>query len=108
MIGGNQIERHMGRLLQAGVLVSAAVMAVGGAMYLAGHGGQPPDLGTFHKAAWTADTRILQIGILLMIATPIARVAFAIFAFARVKDWLYAALGAMVLALITWGFVHPG
>ncbi len=108
MIGDNRIERQMGRLLQAGVLVSAAVMALGGVVYLAGHGGQVPVLKTFHKAAWTADTRILQIGILLMIATPIARVVFAVFAFARVKDWLYAAVGAMVLALITWGFVHPG
>lgn len=108
MSGKQQIERQMGRLLQTGVLISAAVMTLGGGVYLAGHGGQTPALGTFHKAVWNSETRLLQIGILLMIATPIARVLFAVFAFARVKDWLYAAVSATVLMLIIWGFVHPG
>ena len=97
----------MGRLIQAGVVVSALTMAVGGALYLVSHGSQKPDLGTFHKAVWGADTRMLQAGILLMIATPLARVAFAVFAFSRAREWLYAVLSAVVLALITWGFVHP-
>ena len=107
MNGGDKIERQMGRLLQAGVFASAAVMAVGGVVYLAGHGGGVTALGSFHKALWSADTRILQAGVLLMIATPVARVIFSIFAFALARDWLYAGLGATVLALIVWGFAHP-
>ena len=82
-------------------------MAVGGVIYLAGHGSGVPALGSFHKAVWGAETRILQAGVLLMIATPIARVIFSVFAFARARDWLYAGLGATVLALILWGFAHP-
>jgi uncharacterized membrane protein len=103
----HHIERQMGRLLQAGVLVSATVMAIGGILYLAQHGADTPNLGKFRKAEWTSSTRLLQSGILLMIATPILRVVFSVFAFARAKDWLYAGLGATVLTLIMWGFAHP-
>jgi uncharacterized membrane protein len=97
----------MGNLLHVGVIVSATVMTLGGILYLAGHGRDTVALSTFHKAAWTESTRVLQVGVLLMIATPILRVLFAVFAFAKVQDWLYSAVAATVLALILWGFVHP-
>jgi uncharacterized membrane protein len=105
--GDNRIERQMGTLLQVGVLVSAAVMALGGIFYLAGHGRDTVALSTFHKVAWSQNTRVLQVGVLLMIATPVLRVLFAVFAFAKAQDWLYSAVAATVLALILWGFVHP-
>ena len=98
----------MGSLLRWGVLVSAVLMSLGGLLYLAGHGGDAVELGSFHKAAWTEKTLLLQLGILAMIATPILRVIFAVYAFAKAQDWLYASVAATVLALIAWGFVHPG
>jgi uncharacterized membrane protein len=35
-----------------------------------------------------------------MIATPVARVAFAAVAFAMEKDWLYTVISGIVLALL--------
>jgi uncharacterized membrane protein len=97
----------MGRLLQFGVLVSAVTMMLGGAVYLLQHGGDPVNLSHFHPVEWLATTRLLQLGVLAMIATPILRVIFAVFAFARAQDWLYASVSAIVLGLVLWGFVHP-
>jgi uncharacterized membrane protein len=43
---------------------------------------------------------VIQLGFLLLIATPVARVAFSVLAFVRERDWLYAAITAAVLALL--------
>jgi uncharacterized membrane protein len=58
------------------------------------------------RLAWSRDPRgIVQLGILVLIATPIVRVAFMLVAFARQRDRLYVALTAIVLALLLYGLV---
>ena len=109
-----EIELRMGRLLQWGVLLAGSVMVVGGAIYLVRHSGEIPDYKNFHdvlpqfKTAggiWKGVTAvqgrsIIQLGVLLMIATPVLRVAFAVAAFALERDWLYTAISGIVLALL--------
>lgn len=46
---------------------------------------------------------IIQLGLLLLIATPVARVAYLIYAFSRQKDRLYAAVALLVLLLLAYG-----
>ncbi|PYT34851.1 MAG: DUF1634 domain-containing protein, partial [Acidobacteria bacterium] len=46
---------------------------------------------------------IIQLGLLLLIATPIARVAYLVYAFARPGDRLYALIALIVLLLLTCG-----
>src|SRR5215831_6172132 len=89
------IERSIGRLLQWGVLISALVMMAGAALYLKRHGFEVPQYRQFHgeppgfkspAAIWQGVLNlraraIIQLGVLLMIATPVLRVAFAIVAF---------------------------
>ena len=43
---------------------------------------------------------MIQLGLLLLIATPVARVAFSIFGFAAERDWLYAGFTCLVLAIL--------
>src|ERR1700758_4913747 len=88
-------ENIIGTLLRAGVTLAAAVVLVGGLLYLAHHGREPADYRVFRgeptdlrrvagivRDAFALNSRgIIQLGILLLIATPIARVAFAVFAF---------------------------
>ena len=45
-----------------------------------------------------------MLGLLLLIATPVARVAFSIVAFALEGDRLYVAITAVVLALLVLSF----
>jgi uncharacterized membrane protein len=43
---------------------------------------------------------VIQLGLLLLIATSIARVGFSVFAFAIERDRLYAAITLVVLAVL--------
>jgi uncharacterized membrane protein len=48
---------------------------------------------------------VVQTGLLLLIATPVLRVVFSLFGFARQRDWLYVALTLIVLAVLSVGLV---
>ena len=111
------IEQLIGRLLQLGVLVAGAVVAVGGTALLMQHGSAPADFRTFRGATeplhdigsivrgvMQLDSRaIVQLGLVLLIATPVARVALTFVAFLFRRDRLYAALTLLVLALLIYG-----
>jgi uncharacterized membrane protein len=43
---------------------------------------------------------IIQLGILILIATPVVRVAFSVFAFAEERDWMYVVVTLVVLGLL--------
>ena len=88
-----RIENILGNLLRAGVLLSALVVSIGGVIYLLRHGHSPMDFRVFRgEPADLRDARgiirdtlalrgrgIIQLGLLVLIATPVARVAFSIF-----------------------------
>jgi uncharacterized membrane protein len=113
----HEVEQVVGRLLQVGVLLASAVVLAGGVMLLARHGGEVPSLAEFHGAASHLRSvggafrglregnprAIVQFGIVLLIATPVARVALTLGAFALQRDRLYVALTALVLVLLLVG-----
>ena len=101
-------------MLRNGLRIAAAVVAVGAVVYLIRHGaekpnyrffsGQPADLRTINGvlrdvAAFRA-RGIIQLGLLLLIATPVARVAFSVWAFARLGDSRYVVITLIVLGLL--------
>ena len=108
------VEIIIGHLLRTGVLISAAVVAAGGALYLLQNGGGQPAYQVFRGepaalrsvsgvvgGAFSGDSRgIIQFGLLLLIATPVARVLFSVFAFWWEKDGLYVAITLVVLAVL--------
>ena len=110
----HEVELLLGRLLQVGVAISAAVVLAGGIMYLARHGGARPHYGRFvgepeelrnitgivHGARAMQGRALIQLGLLLLIATPIARVAFSLVAFLRERDRAYVLITSFVLALL--------
>ena len=116
------MEVMMGRLLQIGVLLAAAVVLAGGVLYLVGHAGQQSNYQVFvaqplslrHPAAMLhgiarGDARaVIDLGILLLVATPICRVIFAVIAFALEKDRLYIAVSLTVLAVLLFGMLRGG
>ena len=114
-----RIELMIGNLLRAGVLLSAAVVILGGIIYLARHGHATADYrtfqgelsplrsltGIFHGALHLGARAIIQLGLLLLIATPIARVIFSAIAFARERDYLYVVFTLAVLAILTYSLL---
>ncbi len=121
--GDQRIELMLGNLLRFGVLLSAAVATVGGGVYLVHHGrehadyssfgdGAPPDLrrpsSIVTETIHGRGQALVQLGLLLLIATPVARVAFSAFAFARQRDWMYVTMTLFVLAVLLFSLFHGG
>ncbi len=116
------LEQRLGGLLRGGVILSAVVTLIGGIMFLAVHGaeqasfhtfaGEPTALrtvgGVFGGVSRGDSISIIQLGVLLLIATPIARVFISVIGFARERDWMYVACSLVVLALLTYSLAHGG
>lgn len=118
-----RIDLIMSRLLRTGVLLSAIFVLAGGVLYLVRHPtpvtdyhhfqGEPAEFrtvpGIFHEALAGHGRGLIQLGLLLLIATPIARVAFSVVAFLYERDWLYALVTLIVLGLLFFSLfgAHP-
>ncbi len=116
---GQSIEIVLGRVLQIGTLVSAVVIAAGGIAWLVASGGQTPHYGVFRgepsdlssaqgiaRAAGTLDPQgIMQLGLLLLVSTPIARVIGALVAFALQRDRLYVVVASLVLSALLYSLL---
>ncbi|HZT78231.1 MAG TPA: DUF1634 domain-containing protein [Vicinamibacterales bacterium] len=88
--GDSQLELLIGRVLRIGVLVSTVCLAAGLALALA----QP-----------NSSPMLLNAGILLLIATPAARVVLSIVEYAIARDRLFLVLTSVVLAELITGAV---
>jgi len=116
------IEVILGNLLRTGVLISAAVVLWGASIYLFHHAhepanyrvfrGEPSEFRTIHGVIQSVkDGRgrgLIQLGLLLLIATPIARVAFSIVGFAMEHDRMYVAFTLIVLAILLYSLLGSG
>jgi uncharacterized membrane protein len=110
------VEELIGTLLRVGVTLAAAVVLFGGTVYLVRRGlgapqyhvfvGEPTDLrrlsGIVKDALAFRGRGLIQLGLLLLIATPIARVAFSVAAFALQGDRLYVVVTLIVLAVLIY------
>ncbi len=116
----DQVEQTMGRLLRVGVIVSASVVLLGGVVYVARHGHEIPDYATFHsvpaplrsitgtvKAVTAFEGQgIIQLGVLLLVATPVARVMLSVAVFALQRDWRYVMVTLFVLAVLFYSLAR--
>ena len=115
-----RLEAIIANLLRAGVLLAAAVVFAGGAVYLAGHHADKVDFhgftgvhfemhsmrGVVASAAHLNSQALIQLGLLLLIATPVARVALAVVGFWLERDRLYAVISLIVLAILTFSLMQ--
>jgi len=114
-----QVEQTIGNLLRAGLVLSTLVVVAGAAIYLSRHGAQAPDYRIFHGeppalrgvAGIVSESEagrgrgIVQLGLLLLLATPVLRVAFSVIAFAKQRDGLYVAITLVVLATLLYSII---
>jgi|SRR5580704_9268520 uncharacterized membrane protein len=111
-----RFEELIANLLRTGVGLSATVVLIGAIIYLARHGfspanyrvfhGEPDELKSTHGIVRYAFQRhgrgLIQLGLLLLIATPVARVTFSVFGFARERDWMYVGFTLIVLVVLLY------
>lgn len=116
------MELILGNLLRAGVLFSAVVVLCGASIYLSRHAHEPANYRVFRgepseyrtipgvlRSVLNGRGRgFIQLGLLLLIATPIARVAFSIAGFAIERDHLYVAFTVVVLIVLLYSLLGSG
>jgi uncharacterized membrane protein len=117
-----RIDEIMAVLLRSGVLLSAGLVFLGGMIFLVRHPmpvlnyrnfqGEPPEYttisGILRDAAKLHGRGLIQLGMLLLIATPVARVLFSVFAFLYERDWTYVSVTLIVLGLLTYSLFGGG
>jgi len=114
-----RMDMVIGNLLRSGVVLSALIVLFGAVIYLVRHGhspteyrvfrGEPSDLrsvrGILRDALALRGRGIIQLGLLFLIATPVARVAFSIFGFAEEHDRMYVVVASIVLLVLAYSLI---
>jgi len=117
-----QIQNLLARVMIAGTLLAAAVMAGGLLWFLATHVGAPPGDRVFAgepkyfenpiaMVQRALDVReighrrsLIMIGVVLLLINPVVRVGFAVVGFAVQKDRLYSGVSLFVLTVLLFSF----
>jgi len=117
-----RMDQIMAVLLRSGVSLAASLVFIGGVVYLLRHDlpainyrvfqGEPQELrtvsGILREAATFHGRGLIQLGLLILIATPVARVLFSVVAFLYERDWTYVAITMIVLALLCYSLFGGG
>jgi uncharacterized membrane protein len=116
-----QMEILLGNVLRFGVLAAGLVVLVGAVLFLAHHGSEPPSFHVFRGEPTdlrsvggivrdSLDLRgrgLIQLGLLLLIATPIARVVMSAVLFTAEHDWRYVMFTLIVLTVLMCSLFMP-
>lgn len=107
----NRVELLVSRALRTGVLISAFVIVAGLLLFFAaGDGGYPNNAYPTSFSAILAGTLALKpfavilAGLVLLILTPVLRVAVSLLTFVLEQDWLYVGISALVLIILLSSF----
>ena len=117
-----QMDVIIAVILRAGVILSALTVLAGGIFYLHRYGftlpeyrvflGEPADLrnisGIISDTLALRPRGIIQFGLLMLIATPIVRGAFAMAAFALQRDRVYVIVTLIVLGVLLYSLLGGG
>jgi uncharacterized membrane protein len=116
-----RLEGLLGNVLRWGVVSAALVVAVGAAVFLVRHGseqphyqvfrGEPSDLktvpGILRNTFSGRGRGLIQLGLLLLIATPVTRVVLSMAVFAAQRDRRYVLITLIVLVVLLYSLFGP-
>jgi uncharacterized membrane protein len=117
-----RLEILIAYTLRIGVVTAAVIVLIGGILYLVENASAGPHYQTFHASSKSSDnlsgiiqnirelnsSGIIQLGLLVLIATPIVRVIFSVAAFALERDILYVVATLIVLAVLLYSLFFKG
>jgi Predicted membrane protein len=119
MLTDEKLDQIIGNVLRGGVLLSFVIVATGGFMFLLQHHADTQPFARFSGAAglqtlgeiWQSVTRfdsggIIQLGLVVLIATPVVRVVMAGAGFALIGDRMYSFVSLIVLAILVYSITH--
>jgi uncharacterized membrane protein len=114
----------IGWILRTGVAVSMFIVIIGGILFVYHYGYNAANFSSFKGVPFflrdigsvtrgileLRSEAIIQLGIILLIATPVIRVLFSAIGFFIEKDYLYMAMTLIVLSIILFSMLssHAG
>lgn len=111
------LNRSVGNLLRLGVILSVITSLIGFVkLFLEGFE-MPKNYSTlevpegtiwrsfFNSLIHFEGIGIIQLGILLLILTPLVRIIFALIGYIKEKDFTYVVVSAIVLAIMVFSFL---
>jgi uncharacterized membrane protein len=120
----NSMNNILGIVLRSGVVLSGLIIAIGTTLFIANHslddtsaylaynpslvphGNFPVSLPSIASGLASLNpSSIIALGFLVLLATPVARVALSLFLFAAEKDRMYVYLTAAVLAILLFSML---
>ena len=115
-----RMENMIGKLLITGVTLSGIIVFAGGLLYLYHHGGagvhygvfkgEPSDLKTLTgviRDAFTLEGRgIIQLGLVILVAVQIVRVALTAALFATIRDRAFVWISLFVLGVLIYSLLE--
>ncbi|MBD2449374.1 DUF1634 domain-containing protein [Nostoc sp. FACHB-152] len=113
-------ENLLSNLLKYGVLTASAVVLFGGIIYLVHHGSEPARYqffrgepsqfrsldGIVQALLAGSDRAIIQLGLLLLVATPILRIIISLFAFIKMRNWSFVMITLVVLTSLIYSLAR--
>jgi uncharacterized membrane protein len=110
------VEMFIGQQLRWGVISASIIAFIGGIIYLFSHGQGLPEYtqftgaplytrhlpGIIHGVLQLDGLAIIQLGVVVLLATPITRIAFSVLAFAMERDVMYVVITLIVLGVMTF------
>ncbi|MGJ5674534.1 MAG: DUF1634 domain-containing protein [Nostochopsis sp.] len=113
------LEKLLSNLLKYGVVFASTVVLFGGILYLIRHGSEPVNYHIFHSEPLEfrsivgiittilsgSHRGIIQLGLLLLVATPILRVVVSVLFFVKQRNWIYVTITTLVLTALVYSFV---
>lgn len=113
-----KMEAVMSLLLTLGTLFSAALVLVGGVLYLLQSGGQIVHFDSLQghavhmtiKQVWMvalsfSPLGIIELGLLSLVATQILRVGLLTWFYASIRDWWFTNISLFVLLTLIYSFI---
>jgi uncharacterized membrane protein len=118
----DEVDRTISGLLRFGLLVSGLVVVAGGLIFLLRHGGETASYQIFRseppgyreipsilaESARFRGRGLIMAGLIVLMATPVARVAFSVLAFIRQRDGIYVAATLLVLGILLFSVFWLG
>lgn len=110
-------EEIMSWILTTGMLISLFLVILGGIMYLIQYGNEPLNIKllqanhdyTTLKQIWQgvysfSPFGIIQLGVIVLVATQVARVGLLIWFYTLIRDYGFALISVFILLIILYSF----
>ena len=114
-----QVEQIIGNILKIAIIIAAIIVLAGGILYMIQNGGNQPEYHVFKGEPKSLRTisgilkellnldglGIIQVGLLILIGTPVARVIFSVLAFILQRDSIYVVVTLIVLTVLIYSIL---